>query len=132
MLRLIAFSIVLSLCLPSLLVSFFQLVGGGSAQNDLYYSSYFQCSGPDVSDGHSAELTTATAGILYSDSAAESSWQDGLGCEQMNCIEVTVDAPVGDLLRPDVRECRLVRDGQLADDLLAGESSQRLDVPTSM
>lgn len=88
MLRLIAFSVLLSLCLPTLLVSFFETVGAGSAENDSKYARLFQGFSAASPKQHSedslqpaAQSIAAKSNCLY-----EVVGQDAIEKERLNLL----------------------------------------------
>ncbi|MEP3480360.1 MAG: hypothetical protein ABJZ55_14010 [Fuerstiella sp.] len=97
MLRLIAFSVLLSLCIPTLLVSFFETVGAGSAENDLQFARMFQFGSPDSSQQSTRELTQPSIRPMSARSIClkELGGQDAIEAERMQLLGMSVEEAAG-------------------------------------
>ena len=102
MLRLIAFSVLLSLCIPTLLVSFFESMGAGSAENDLRYARMFQSSSPASPQQSTEELTLPSIQPMSATLICpqELGGQDAIEAEQMQLLGMSTDEASGPCADP--------------------------------
>lgn len=109
MLRLIAFSVLLSLCLPALLVSFFETVGAGSAENDRRFSSFFQSNTAASSVDQSSQMApTAERTVRARSLSIEAPiYEDGIQSDRLSLLDVQVDESMADNAAAVIREPKI-------------------------
>lgn len=98
MIRLISFSILLSLCLPTVFAAFFQTVGGGSAQNDAYYASFLGGDTAVTSEISSGAMPVRAAKTIKAEAlnVPLESEMDCIQSERITCSEALFGEPLGE------------------------------------